>query len=93
MRTITKENLFAVKNDICGNPRYVIHFLDILTDEEEAQFNGLRFGGIQEKEQFAVNKAKLINGKSYRGKDFGGGIVFTSDADQLVNKINNLLNK
>lgn len=92
MKTITKEDLFAVKNDIYGNPRYVIHFLDLLTESEEEQFNGLRFGGIQEKKQFAVNKARAIQGKSYRGKDFGGGIVFTCEADKLVNKVNNLLN-
>jgi hypothetical protein len=31
VETIT---LYRVKNDTCGNPRYVVHFLSLLTEEE-----------------------------------------------------------
>lgn len=71
---ITKDNFTRVKNDINGNPRYVIHFLNLLT---EAESNN-RALSIMEKKLIALNKAKKIGGKAYRGRDYGGGIVFQS---------------
>lgn len=56
-----KIECYRVNNDVNGNPRYVIHYLDLHNDYNEALKISRKFGG-----------------KVYRGKDFGGGIVFQS---------------
>lgn len=61
-----------INNDINGNPRYVVHFLDLLT---VADTQGL---DIDQKFNLALKKARKVGGKIYRGKDFGGGIVIQS---------------
>lgn len=61
-----------IANDINGNPRYVFHFLNFITEQES---QGLTF---DQKYKLAVKKAQKLGGKIYRGKSFGGGIVFTS---------------
>lgn len=85
--TITTENFTRVNNDVNGNPRYVIHFLDILTGEE--QQNLTVFDGYN----LAVNKANKIGGKKFNTKAYGGGIIFQSyNLPDLVKKCNELLN-
>ena len=59
-------------NDVNGNPRYIFHFLDLLTDEQS------KIIGIDVKYNIALNNSRMIGGKKYRGKDFGGGIVISS---------------
>jgi hypothetical protein len=61
-----------INNDINGNPRFVVHFYDLLRDGEGEGLN------ILEKFDLVVKKARKVGGKVYRGKDFGGGIVFQS---------------
>lgn len=65
-----------IKHNINGNPRYVIHFRELLTQNEFDSFTGI--DKINQAYNLAVKKAKKIGGKAYRGKDFGGGIVFQS---------------
>lgn len=62
MYKLTVENLTRVNNDVNGNPRYVFHFLALADHYVEA---------------VAVAK-KLIGGKKYHTKSYGGGIVFQS---------------
>ena len=62
MYKLTVENLTRVNNDVNGNPRYVFHFLALADHYGEA---------------VAVAK-KLIGGKKYHTKSYGGGIVFQS---------------
>lgn len=62
MYNLTVENLTRVNNDINGNPRYVFHFLALADHYGEA---------------VTVAK-KLIGGKKYHTKQYGGGIVFQS---------------
>ena len=78
-------SLTRVKNDINGNPRYVVHFLGLLSKQDNAyienHYNNSWCSAntrIREAKNLALRKAKLIGGKEYRGKDFGGGIVFQS---------------
>ena len=61
-----------IANDINGNPRYILHFLNFITDQES---QGLT---LDQKYNLAVKKAQKLGGKIYRCKSFGGGIVFTS---------------
>lgn len=63
---------YRVNSDINGNPRYVIHFLSVPLSAEEKELP------VLDKYETAVNKCKSFGGKKYRGKEFGGGIVFQS---------------
>ena len=88
---VTIENFTRVNNDVNGNPRYVIHFLDCINDKEskEVEKNAKPFQAISDKYTFAVNKMRKLGGQKYRGKDFGGGVVFQSyNLHELANKIN-----
>ena len=70
-----------INNDINGNPRYVVHFLGLLN---EGEGEGL---GVLESFDMALKKARKVGGKMYRGKDFGGGIVFQSyDIQETINR-------
>jgi len=72
-----------IKKDINGNPRYVIHFSNILTEGENLT--------ISQKYDMAVKKANKIGGSKYRSKSFVGGIVFQSfNINNLEKEINQL---
>ena len=79
-----KITAFKVKHDSNGNPRWVIHFLDLLTSEEQAsarkEAEEAPFFTLGTSVMFrdALNKARKSGGKAYRPKWFGGGIVFQS---------------
>lgn len=60
--------VIKIKNDINGISRYVVHFFEFLKKDEKSLKNY----------KLALKRAKEIGGKVYRGKDFGGGIVFQS---------------
>lgn len=91
---ITADNFTRVNNDVNGNPRYVIHFLELLTSKEQDEISAKArpMQAINDMYREAVNKAADMGGKRYRGKDFGGGIVFEAhNLQYIANKINNLL--
>ena len=73
-----------VNNDINGNPRDVCHFLPLINDQDEEKAKELSDVvrpyqmSVSHLYDIAVSKAHKIGGKKYRGKDFGGGIVFQS---------------
>lgn len=79
-----------INNDVNGNPRYVVHFLEFISDKDEQEVredfaatlaqNSFRFTGLLYDR--AVQKAKKIGGRKYTGKSFGGGIVFQSYNNQ-----------
>ena len=78
-----------VNRDINGNPRYVTHFTELLTLDEFDSFTGL--DKITQAYNLAIKKAKKIGGSKYRGKDFGGGIVFQSyNTEELIRDIHEL---
>lgn len=72
---LTTDDFKRIKNDFCGNPRYLLHFLRLNTEYKEALFLSKKLGGCK-----------------YRGKDFGGGIVFqTYSLRSLVDSLNEAL--
>jgi len=74
--------LTRVNNDINGNPRYVIHFLELLNNEER------NFLPFNKKYEYALKKAKIIGGRKFSNKQYGGGIVFQSyNTDNLKEQI------
>ena len=62
---------YRVDNDSNGNPRWVVHFLNLLTAKECEAATELMF-------EKALQKAKTVGGVKYRAKWFGAGIVFQS---------------
>ena len=68
----TQINFTRVNNDVNGNPRYVCHFLELLTEEEKDS------GSIGEIYSLAIKKANKIGGRKFHNKQYGGGIVFQS---------------
>lgn len=82
-----------INNDVNGNPRYVFHFLAFLNDKEQETIraNARPFQAIDDMYREALNKARELGGKVYRGKDFGGGVVFQSyNVNTLIKAIENL---
>lgn len=68
--------LEKIKSDTNGNPRYVCHFLRLLSFDEQNQFKGIK--AVTKQYELALQKARKIGGKKYHVKSFGGGIVFQS---------------
>ena len=62
-----------IDNDTWGNPRYVVHFFELLTPHEQGWT-----GMIDSKYATACKRANTIGGRKYHTKRFGGGIVFQS---------------
>lgn len=75
-----------VNNDVNGNPRYVCHFLALLTDKDEEQIKQdfaaslahNPFKMLDFKYETALQRARKLGGRKYHNKKFGGGIVFQS---------------
>lgn len=84
--TITPESFTRINNDVNGNPRYVIHFLDLLTPNE------IVLSAINDKYILAAKKVKKIGGRKYNTKKYGGGIVFQSyNLPTLAKQCNELI--
>ena len=66
-----------------GTNRYVIHYLEIpILESEYNTFTNYNT---------ALNKSRILGGKVYTAKWFGGGIVFeTNDLNKLAKGIKNL---
>lgn len=80
--------LTRITNDLNGNPRYVVHFLNFLNDEEKTYLNFTQWY------EAALKKARKIGGKKYHNKSYGGGIVFQSyNTDELKQLIAEARNK
>lgn len=82
---IDPEDFTRINNDTNGNPRYVIHFLRLLTNDE-------KYGTpmtIDQKYALALQKGKKAGGKKFHNKMYGGGVVFQSyNLTDLINKLN-----
>lgn len=62
-----------ISNDTNGNPRYVCHFLELLTPQEKEW----RLD-TSSKYVTACKRANKIGGRKFHNKQYGGGIVFQS---------------
>ncbi len=80
---------YRVENDINGNPRYVIHFLQLVNKSEQEEvhkstvllqekYPNQWISSVDQMFALALKKAKKVGGQVYRAKWFGGGIVFQS---------------
>ena len=79
----TELTFTRIDNDTCGNPRYVVHFLNLLTTHEQGWT-----GMLDSKYSTACKRANTIGGRRYNTKRYGGGIVFQSySIDETANHI------
>ena len=82
---IERINFTRVKNDVNGNPRYVVHFLNLLSNEEQNNLS------ISQKYAVALAKSRKIGGRKFHNKQYGGGIVFqsynTTDLEKHILKL------
>lgn len=69
-----------IKNDTNGNPRYVCHFLALLSDHEKnsSEVFPNSLDRISSMYAFALSRASKIGGRKFHNKQYGGGIVFQS---------------
>ena len=74
-----------VNNDVNGNPRYVIHFLQCVPAYAQ-DFD------ISAKYDAALYVMKKAGGKKFHNKQYGGGIVFVSyNLDNTIKAIQEAL--
>ena len=67
---ITLDNFTRVNNDVNGNPRYVLHFLDLNTDAER---NAVPWIDISAKYDLALARSRAQGGRKFHNKQYGGG--------------------
>lgn len=70
-----------IENDINGNPRFVVHFADLETFE--FRFAARSSMTLPERFKRVRKLANRLGGKTYRGRDVAGGIVFQAYECQL----------
>jgi hypothetical protein len=87
--TVKPEHFTRVNNDVNGNPRYVLHFPKLLTEEEGNDYSG---NFVDRQYTTALNRARKIGGRKFHNKQYGGGIVFQSyNIQATADRINELL--
>jgi hypothetical protein len=75
-----------IKNDVNGNPRKVVHFLEFITFEDHQTAEGRR-RSVSNLYELALQKARRVGGKKFHNKQFGGGIVFQSYCDNELRSL------
>lgn len=82
-----------VGHDVNGNPRRVVHFLNVVNEADEQRAKELQDScrpfqfSTSHLYEIAVKKANKLGGRRYHTKNYGGGIVFQSYSDQEVQDI------
>lgn len=73
------------------NGRYIVHFTNLLTKEEDDSVSRKEINFVSKLFAIAKNKAKVLSGKEYKGKAYGGGIAFPSweHAEQAITLLSN----
>ena len=91
--------LTQIKNDINGNPRFVVHFLNLLTKEENGYFDEAKqlyiepILSLNQKYSAALKRAKKIGGRKFHNKQYGGGILFECPSPETLKiRIETLVN-
>ena len=75
-----------INNDTNGNPRYVCHFLNFITDKDRRVWNGVP--EVSDRYALALSRSRQFGGRKFHNKQYGGGIVFQSyNIDDLSERI------
>ncbi len=74
--------VYKINHDVNGNPRYVVHFLNLITEEDTAEMDkrSYKYGfeRIDAEYNRAHARALAVGGRKYTANWFGGGFVFSS---------------
>jgi hypothetical protein len=89
---MNKIQFSRINNDINGNPRYVCHFLNLLTDREKGSHDGVSYSqgtlSVSARYDAALKRSRQLGGRKFHNKQYGGGIVFQSyNIDELEAQI------
>jgi hypothetical protein len=77
-----------IKNDVNGNPRYVVHFYALDVHGWTSSLD------VSERYAIACKLANKIGGRKHHTKRYGGGIVFQSySITETMNAINRIAGK
>ena len=80
-RTVKSGGMYTTR-DVYGNPRFIIHFLDLVHEDHP--------GDHCDKMESARRMANKHGGRKYRGRVFGGGFVFqVYGLDLLIDELYN----
>jgi hypothetical protein len=88
---VNSDSFTKVKNDINGNPRFVLHFLHFVNDNEVDRSTP---DFVTKKYEIALKRAKgaPFYCRKFHNKQYGGGIVFsTYNLNGLIKDINALM--
>lgn len=81
-----------VKSDINGNPRFVCHYMQLLTQGEKEEYSKSSLWSAVRFYSMACKRANKLGGRKFHNKQFGGGIVFSSYClEELEADINRIL--
>jgi hypothetical protein len=87
--TVEATDFTRQKNDVNGNPRFAVHFLNLLTDWERSQYG---YGwDLSRKYEIALARSRQWGGRKYHNKKYGGGIIF-QEYDGLLGSLSNAIN-
>ena len=71
--------VYPTTSDYYGNPRFVVHFLSFPNLDPDPEYRASGIDEIVSRQRLYIDNVRhAVGGKRYRGKDFGGGIVFQS---------------
>lgn len=82
-----------ITHDVNGNPRYVCHYHELLTEAELSASAYDSEGRMltPTKYEVAVKRANKIGGRKFHNKQYGGGIVFQSyslkETEQAIRRV------
>lgn len=85
MTNTNKIDFTRINNDVNGNPRLVVHFLQMLT-KQEVHSDLLSWSGV--KYDLAIMRGKTVGGRKYHNKSYGGGIVFQEYSGCMDSRVN-----
>lgn len=74
-----------INNDVNGNPRHVVHFLQMLT-KQELHSDLLSWSGV--KYDLAILRGKTVGGRKYHNKSYVGCIVFQEYSSCMKGLVN-----
>lgn len=79
-----------VSRDINGNPRYVCHMFNFITDKDSENAKG--WNRLDDLYALALKRAKQLGGRKFHNKQYGGGIVFQSyNIEELGKQIQEMM--
>lgn len=101
---VTPSDFTRVNSDTNGPPRYVCHFLKLLTEADKKEalrmtasygLNSSYTNGslVSFEYELAIKNGRKLGGRKFHNKQYGGGIVFQSyNIEETCKVINEALN-